>query len=112
MLWRKHLKVNIRQVHEQFIHCLINNPSFNFTVSVTIVYARNKKQQSDTLWQELKVVSANLQIPWILSGDFNNVLSTEGRMDHPVTPFETQGLQDMLDILQLTPLKSKGCFCT
>ncbi|XP_019248485.1 PREDICTED: uncharacterized protein LOC109227745 [Nicotiana attenuata] len=45
-------------------------------------------------------------------GDFNNVLTSEDRIGAPVTQAETQGFQNLVDVLQLTPLKSVGWFFT
>ncbi|KAH0655765.1 hypothetical protein KY285_030647 [Solanum tuberosum] len=57
-------------------------------------------------------IGASVQGVWLISGDFNNVLNAEGRIGQPVTGAEVQGFKDMIDNLQLTPLRSKGCFYT
>ncbi|KAF3657941.1 hypothetical protein FXO38_13467 [Capsicum annuum] len=41
-------------------------------------------------------------------GDFNSALKSEDRMGSPVTFSEIQGFQGMIDVMQITPLRSKG----
>lgn len=53
-----------------------------------------------------------MQTTWLLNGDFNNVLTTEDKIGAPVTQSEIQGFQELVDVLQLTPLKSIGWFFT
>lgn len=48
----------------------------------------------------------------MLSGDFNNMLTTDNRVGQPVTESEVQRFKDMIDNLQLTPIRSKGNFYT
>ncbi|KAH0761347.1 hypothetical protein KY290_017420 [Solanum tuberosum] len=57
-------------------------------------------------------IGASVQGVWLISGHFNNVLNAKGRIGQPVTGAEVQGFKDMIDNLQLTPLRSKGCFYT
>ncbi|KAH0712197.1 hypothetical protein KY285_007799 [Solanum tuberosum] len=38
------------------------------------------------------------------------ILSSDERLGSPVTPAETKDFRECLDTLQLTPLRSKGCF--
>lgn len=45
LLWKAHLKVHILEVHEQYIHCLVEDPGVQISLYVTIVYARNKMQK-------------------------------------------------------------------
>ncbi|KAK4706549.1 hypothetical protein R3W88_033902 [Solanum pinnatisectum] len=102
LLWKKHLDVQIFHVHEQFIHCEVANVATSISILITIVYARNELSQREVLWQELRGLGANIQSPWILNGDFNNVLVVEERI----------GLPEMVDSLQLTPLRTKWCYFT
>ncbi|KAH0685970.1 hypothetical protein KY284_016523 [Solanum tuberosum] len=112
LLWKKHLDVQILHIHEQFIHCVVDNVAASISVLLTIVYARNEQSQREVLWKELQGMGANIQCPWILSGDFNNVLANEERIGLPVTQAEIVGFKEMVNTLQLTALRTKGCFFT
>ncbi|KAK6791607.1 hypothetical protein RDI58_010688 [Solanum bulbocastanum] len=102
----------ILYVHEQFIHCEVANVVASISVLITLVYARNELTQREVLWKELRGLRANIQSPWIMSGDFNNVLEVEERIGLPVTQAEIAGFKEMVDNLQLIPLRTKGFYFT
>ncbi|KAH0761419.1 hypothetical protein KY290_017492 [Solanum tuberosum] len=51
-----------------------------FTTMLTIVYAKNEAQLRKSLWSNLIQIGRNIQEPWLLSGDFNDVLTAEHRV--------------------------------
>ncbi|XP_075108929.1 uncharacterized protein LOC142180761 [Nicotiana tabacum] len=110
VLWKTNLSVNIVQVHEQFIHYKVSDSVIGYQIMLTVVYARNKLQERTSLWCDLQLVGGQVQIPWLISGDFNNVLTTDDRLGQPVTMNEVKEFKDCIDSIQLTPLKTKGCF--
>ncbi|XP_075099151.1 uncharacterized protein LOC142176016 [Nicotiana tabacum] len=79
---------------------------------LTVVYARNKVQKTAILWHDLQQVRGKIQVSWLISGDFNNVLITANRLGQPVTTNEVQEFKQCIDNMQLTPLRTKGCFFT
>ncbi|XP_070020873.1 uncharacterized protein [Nicotiana sylvestris] len=79
---------------------------------LTVVYARNKVQERVSLWQDLQLAGGQIQIPWLISGDFNNVFTRDDRLRQPVITSEVQYFKQCIDNMQLTPLKTKGCFYT
>lgn len=108
LLWKDHIQVQVLVVHEQFIHCKISDTTNPFTTYNTVVYAKNESQQREDLWRELAQIGGTIQEAWLLSGDFNKVLTTDDRLGSPVIPEETQAFQDCIDTLQLTTLKQIG----
>lgn len=65
-------------------------------------------QKKSPLWTGLVGLSASIQEPWVLSGNFNTLLSSDDILGSSVTPVETPNFKDCLDHLQITPLRSKG----
>ncbi|XP_075074605.1 uncharacterized protein LOC142162181 [Nicotiana tabacum] len=99
-------------IEDQFIHYEVHEPNSNFRTTVTMIYASNDNNQRSQLWRTLIQLGSTIQDCWLLCGDFNNVLYTDDRIGTPVTQGETQGLQDLLNTLQLTQLKSLGWYYT
>lgn len=87
LIWKNHLKVDILEVQDQFIHCVVEDPRANMMIYVTVVYARNESLQRDRLWIVL-TQEIQHQYPWLLCGDFNNVLGSEDWMGSLVTQAE------------------------
>lgn len=73
VLWRSHLKVQILEIHEQYIHTMVEDP-IQISLYTTIVYARNEVQKKETLWADLMNITLQHQMPWVISGDTNSVL--------------------------------------
>lgn len=84
LLWRTHVDIQILNVHEQFVHYKVKDINSNFTAVITVIYAKNLLAQRLALWSELKNIGANMQEAWMLSGDFNNLLTAYGRIGQPV----------------------------
>lgn len=108
LLWKNNVNVQILVIDDQFIHCEIHENNSKFKAMVTVVCASNDSTQRNQLWKKLIQIGINIQVCWLLSGDFNNVLHIDDRIGTPVTQAETQGFQDMINTLQLSQVKSLG----
>ncbi|KAK4706794.1 hypothetical protein R3W88_033644 [Solanum pinnatisectum] len=73
VLWKPHLQVQIIEMKRRYIHCLVEDPGVERTLYVTII-----------LWQELMQIKPQLQMPWVLFGDFNSVLGTVDKIGSPL----------------------------
>lgn len=104
LMWRNNVNIQIIETTDQYIHCKVRKDSFKSLL--TVVYARNDVTLRHQLWNQLAQAGTNVQDTWLLSGDFNNVLTSEDIIGAPVTQSETQGFQNLVNVLQLTPLKS------
>lgn len=47
---------------------------------VTFMYAMNLPSERAPLWDDLKVISASVNLPWLLMGDFNTTLLYDERI--------------------------------
>ncbi|PHU19801.1 hypothetical protein BC332_10952 [Capsicum chinense] len=75
---------------------------------LTVIYVSNEISQRKVLRTNLMNISVQSHLPWMKYGDFNSALKSEDRMGSPVTFSEMQGFQGMIDVMQITPLRSKG----
>ncbi|OIT19716.1 hypothetical protein A4A49_59088, partial [Nicotiana attenuata] len=94
----------------QFIHCEVMDTVRQKKWYFTVIYAYNDWNARQQLWVQLAGIGANINDEWLISGDFNNVLNADDRIGAPITQAEVQGFKDFLDNMQLTPLKSTGCW--
>lgn len=60
--------------HDRFIHCCIFDSTLNLTWYLTLVYVYPKKERQAALFQEILNFKPPNDEPWLLAGDFNNVL--------------------------------------
>lgn len=61
----------------QTIHCNVTFLESGFTFCITFVYGFNLMNDRRTLWDNFSQLSASINSPWLLTGDFNSILSLE-----------------------------------
>lgn len=52
---------------------------------LTAVYGFNTVDQRKTLWSQLEQMAPKIKMPWLLCGDFNDVLTPQDRQGNSVT---------------------------
>lgn len=65
------------------MHYYVESPAEFFAAYITIVYAKNTAAKRVSMWTGLVGLSTSIQEPWILSGDFNTLLSSDDRLGLP-----------------------------
>ncbi|XP_058726199.1 uncharacterized protein LOC131597524 [Vicia villosa] len=90
---------------------LANLPDGAFMYWLTAIYGLNKLEQRKVLWKDLD--SLNIQGPWILAGDFNNVLCSQDRIGgKDVHESGFKDLEEMMKNNNLTEMPSNGDYYT
>ncbi|KAJ4828944.1 hypothetical protein Tsubulata_007388 [Turnera subulata] len=80
MLWNASIvDVSIIHSHTQFIHSKVVYQGSPFVF--TAIYGSPQEKWRRFLWQNIEALAVNISEPWILSGDFNAILSGEERKD-------------------------------
>ncbi|XP_058739150.1 uncharacterized protein LOC131611040 [Vicia villosa] len=99
--------IQVRASTSQMIHCGIYDVSGSFRFWMTAIYGLNQLEQRRILWKDLE--NLNIQGPWCLVGDFNNVLKGNDRIrGHLVTEAEVRDLQYLMDLKDLSEMDSYG----
>lgn len=79
----------------------------------TIVYALNQIDRRHALWEKIDCLGNNLSMPWIVMGDYNNVLTCQDRIGgNLVAVNEYKELEDMMQRNGLFEAPSTGCHFT
>lgn len=106
------ISLEVLEIHEQFIHCLVKSLDWTVQIYVTFVYGLNALEGRHALWKDTQKLSVG-NTPWICLGDFNAILSTEDRVNgRPVSDAETRDLNQWLLDLNLTVLRTRGNYFT
>lgn len=102
--------VTICQVHLQFIHLSVASKNSSFHCMCTLFYGMHTLEDRKDLWRALNTLNIQLS-PWLIAGDFHSVMHCDERLNGaPVTNHETQDFVDCVAGMNLTELKSIGCF--
>ncbi|XP_062105698.1 uncharacterized protein LOC133817249 [Humulus lupulus] len=102
--------VNIIKCTSQLIHlgvATVDNKNFFF---VTYVYAFNDEEGRKRLWKDLQDLS--VMGPWIVMGDFNDILAKEERIGNRVRYKTSTDFTDCVANCQLEDVKYSGSFYT
>ncbi|CAL9238076.1 unnamed protein product, partial [Arabidopsis halleri] len=114
LVWNPAVKVFIYKKTDQLISCGVFDPSTCESFSVTFVYARNCLIARRDLWvalEELHNHSLQRNHPWLILGDFNQILIAEDHYSLLPYTLPLQGMnefQSCIDTCELLHLSSRG----
>ena len=87
----------------------MRSPTDSYTFFLTAIYASPNFTKRKILWNYLKDLSPSIRLPWVLLGDFNDMLSEDETMGGlPLTSSRINAFQDYLDYCGLMDLGFHG----
>ncbi|KAI9084388.1 hypothetical protein K1719_033730 [Acacia pycnantha] len=112
ILWNlDDLKVDVRAMNDQFIHCKLfaRDESMLFTA----VYAYPNPQRRNMIWGELESIAGEVAEPWLLVGDFNEIRSPlEQRGGGRINEVRCKKFNDWIEGCSLMDMEASGPFFT
>lgn len=100
-------------IEDSFIHVLVRHKRLMTEIWVTMVYAPNDYADRLVLWNKLVSLKPTVAGPWLVLGDFNNVLHFGERTGAQlVSTNETMPFKTCLEDCELEDMRSKGRFFT
>ncbi|XP_074283735.1 uncharacterized protein LOC141608269 [Silene latifolia] len=114
LLWNSPLfDVDILDISSQTIHANIIIRACQIAFRFTLVYGFNKPAERVELWHSLQRYRHMSQGPWMVGGDFNNLLYPNERLGGvEVTLADIKPFQDCLHYNDLFDIKAIGSFFT
>uniref|UniRef100_A0A803PQ90 DUF4283 domain-containing protein n=1 Tax=Cannabis sativa TaxID=3483 RepID=A0A803PQ90_CANSA len=104
--------VDIKYCSSQLVHCYIHSMKQNEKFFVTFIYGFNDEQKREELWGNLEKLATGIQEPWIILGDFNEILYANERVGRKAQSNPSQRLRDCMELCEITDLKFSGSFLT
>ncbi|XP_022723781.1 uncharacterized protein LOC111280610 [Durio zibethinus] len=110
LLWKSDLlDVDDICATEQEIHATIKVKSNNFSWLISAIYASPRYNERLFLWENLKTVASHHDLPWLVLGDFNEVLNGEDKKGgRPVSLVRSGAFKDCLIFCHLADLGFSG----
>jgi hypothetical protein len=105
--------VKLLACSDQFIHCEFYDVGGKLSHWISVIYAQNQLVNRKKLWIDIKNCANSIQGPWMVIGDFNNVLTVADRAGgKPVQPAEFYDLDCMMDEIGLYEHDTRGSHFT
>lgn len=104
--------LNIKRCTSQLIHCIAYRCQNKVMFQLTLVYAFNDEVGRTMLWNDLEDIAKEVQEPWAMMGDFNDVFSQEERMGRRVVRNLAGNFRRCAEACKLEDLKYTGIFFT
>lgn len=81
VLWYTEIMdVTISASTEQEIYAVIKLHSSNLSWLITAIYASLRYRERHILWDNLNQVATLHNLPWLVLGDFNEIISSEDKL--------------------------------
>ncbi|XP_060965248.1 uncharacterized protein LOC133034220 [Cannabis sativa] len=104
--------VDIGLCTSQLIHCTVIPKQRVGKFQVTCVYGFNDEKRREELWTELEGLATNIAEPWLVWGDFNEILFANERIGRRAHVVPSQRFKDCISQCNLEDLKYSGAFLT
>ena len=111
LLWNEgpSFSVEIITCSEHSIHALVKVPSPSLSFLLTAVYAPPQFNKHKLFWDYLQNLAMNISLPWILLGDYNDMISEEEKLGGlPVNRTRITAFRNCLDKCELIDLGFHG----
>lgn len=91
---------------EKEIHVLVKVRSCNLNLVFTAVYARPRHRERCMLWNNLSTVANTHNLPWVIAGDFKELLSSyENFGGRPISMSRAISFKKCLDVCNMADLE-------
>lgn len=110
ILWNPELlEMEMVGIHDQVMHLKVTCKISARTFYVSFVYGLHSIVARRPLWECLSAFGRDGRKPWLVLGDFNNILEIEDRIGgNPPKPYEAMDFQNCCMDLGLSDLPSTG----
>lgn len=114
LLWNPDkVKLSLLLAMPQVMHTMVTCRISSISFSISFIYAASSLVNRREAWGNLIDIGTDLTSPWLVLGDFNNVLFPVDRANgREVCPYEVKNFSDCCSALGLVDLNSVGQFFT
>ncbi|XP_065630930.1 uncharacterized protein LOC112006522 [Quercus suber] len=110
VLWKSDV-VEVTQLAktEQEIHVVVKVHACNSSWLLSSIYASPRLEERKLLWNNLASIAPMHELPWLMLGDFNELLSNGDKLGgNPLNPRRVQMFKDCLDTCGMVDLGFHG----
>ncbi|XP_057249345.1 uncharacterized protein LOC130590807 [Beta vulgaris subsp. vulgaris] len=110
LIWlHNKFEVEILESRAQYIHSKVTHKGKNVSFYLTMVYCSNDLDERLVMWEDLKRLKIRND-PWVICGDFNNVVNFNERVGSNVTFHEVEGIRRCIWKCEVQDMGAKAYF--
>lgn len=101
VIWSRNVKLQVVFKSSQMITCLIQLHTMDEDFVCSFIYASNLVEERKSLWKDILLQqdsSAYRGKPWLVTGDFNEILDYQEHSEAGNSPQITPGMSDFQDV--------------
>ncbi|CAA7017787.1 unnamed protein product [Microthlaspi erraticum] len=107
VLWKDHVSVSVVSFDSRLVDLSVEYKAFRFYLSC--IYGHPMPHLRHCLWKKLQRISVSRQGPWMMCGDFNEILNqSEKRGGRVRAASSFRDFNQMMTICDMTDIKHKG----
>ncbi|KAF8086556.1 hypothetical protein N665_0621s0007 [Sinapis alba] len=107
LFWNCNVDLLINSMDERMLDCTINNKDGSLYFS--FIYGHPIRALRHHLWEKLQRISSTRSGPWILCGDFNEILKSKEKIGGPSrAPWSLVDFNNMVNTCRLKDLPFSG----
>ncbi|KAK4264130.1 hypothetical protein QN277_029461 [Acacia crassicarpa] len=73
--WLDNVSLQVLVKTQNIIHVLVNSDGQNIPRLISFVYGPPKEGERRVVWNTLRRLATNVEVSWLVTGDFNDLLS-------------------------------------
>ena len=110
MLWKSDaVEVMLVAKTEQEIHVVVKVRAHNSSWLLSAIYASPRLEERKLLWNNLAIIAPLHDLPWLMLGDFNELLASSDKLGgNPLNPRRVQLFKECLDSCGMVDLGFHG----
>jgi endonuclease/exonuclease/phosphatase family metal-dependent hydrolase len=113
LFWHESLDVEIKIINERIIDACVRVSLSSEPWRLTCIYGEPRVENRHRMWEALRGLKEESNLPWMIMGDFNEALWQEEHFSHtPRSERQMEAFQDTLAYCDLTDLGFAGVPCT
>ncbi|KAK4270280.1 hypothetical protein QN277_023334 [Acacia crassicarpa] len=107
--WHESISLTILYKSKNIIHVLADSNSLSVPSLISFIYGPLKEGERKVVWDILRRLAANIEVSWLVVGDFNDLLSQEEKEGgNPRAMRKLINFQCLLSDCNLLDLEFKG----
>lgn len=99
------VNISIISTSFQLVHCYVQKKNDTMGFLFTVVYGVHTIADRKDMWMDIERIAQNIQLPWLVMGDFKVMLNHDDRLGSQIHDGEVEDFANLLTNTSLDMLQ-------